>query len=320
MSSYEVAKAVEKPVFQSPSVMGAGIARTNSPASDREIARIQAKLVSAKMFPRDPAKALEKIEMECSRRAVAEHAIYQFARGGSSITGPSIRLAESIARSWGNIDYGFEEVEVGHGSSKVRTYAIDYEANTSAERTFYVEHKRDTRSGSALLTNSRDIYEAVANAAARRMRACILEVIPGDVVDYAVAKCQETLQSTIDLTPELIQNMLECFKRDYGITKAMIEARIQRKVETIGIELFLSLDRIYTSLRDGIATVEDFFDTTITEAKTESKPEPKPEPAPKAGMTPSRQAPSPEGYAAPETRIYDEPAPDGLFDQSFNPF
>lgn len=51
---------------------------------------------------------------------------------------------------------------------------------------FQVRHWRDTKSGGYALKDSRDIYEKVANDGARRLRACILAVIPADVVETAV--------------------------------------------------------------------------------------------------------------------------------------
>ena len=46
-------------------------------------------------------------------------------------------------------------------------------------------------------TEDRDIYELEANMSARRIRACILQMIPGDVTDAAVAACRMTASSGI---------------------------------------------------------------------------------------------------------------------------
>lgn len=48
---------------------------------------------------------------ECERKLVAENAVYQYPKGGQKVQGPSIRLAEVIARNWGNIDYGIIELD-----------------------------------------------------------------------------------------------------------------------------------------------------------------------------------------------------------------
>ena len=163
----------------------------------RQAQEVQGAIVMAKKFPRDEYDAMERIKRTCQRATLAEQAIYSYPRGGQTVMGPSIRLAEALAQNWGNIDYGVIELEQKNGSSEMMAYAWDLESNTRVTKIFTVEHKRDTRKGTYQLTDSRDIYEATANFGARRMRACILGVIPGDVVDMAVGECKETVRKGI---------------------------------------------------------------------------------------------------------------------------
>ena len=158
----------------------------------RQAQEVQAAMVIAKKFPRDEFLAIEKIKRSCQRQTLAEQAIYSYPRGGQNVSGPSIRLAEAMAQTWGNIDYGVIELNQNNGSSEMMAYAWDLETNTRVTKIFAVEHKRDTKKGAYKLEDSRDIYEATANFGARRMRACILGVIPGDVVDMAVTECKKT--------------------------------------------------------------------------------------------------------------------------------
>src|SRR5690349_331414 len=72
-------------------------------AADKAVAEVQAMLTIAKRFPRDEARAYQKVQTACQRPMLAEAARYTYNRGGSEITGPSIRLAEAIAQLWGNI-------------------------------------------------------------------------------------------------------------------------------------------------------------------------------------------------------------------------
>ena len=119
--------------------------------------------------------------------------MYEYPRGGTKVTGPSIRLAEAMAQNWGNLDYGLIELDQKAGESQVMAYAWDLETNTRQTIVFSVPHIRATKKGNVPLTDPRDIYEMVANQGARRMRSCILRVIPGDVVESAVAQCNKTL-------------------------------------------------------------------------------------------------------------------------------
>ena len=225
----------------------------------REIAEVQGMVVMAKKFPRDKIKATERILNDCTRPKLADNALYTYSRGGNEISGPSIRLAESIAQNWGNIDFGIKELEQSQGHSKVMAFAWDLETNARQTKIFDVPHVRKTKKGTFTLEDPRDIYELVANNGARRLRACILGIIPGDVIDAAVEQCERTLNTTADISPENIANMLKLFEK-VGVSKVQIEKRIQRRIDTIQPAQMVSLRKIYKSLSDGMASVGDFFE------------------------------------------------------------
>ncbi len=230
--------------------------------AQRAVAEVQAALLIARANPRDPMEARDRIMMDCARLSLAQRAVYAYARGGSDISGPSIRLAEVLAQRWGNISYGVRELEQRQGESVIQAYAWDTETNTRREMTFTVKHRRDTKKGTVHLEDARDIYELTANQGARRVRACILGVIPGDLVEDAVHECELTLQRKAAVTPERMAAMLELFK-GYGVTKAQIEARIQRHLEAITPALFVQLGKIANSLKDGISSPADWFDAEV---------------------------------------------------------
>ena len=75
----------------------------------RELAEMQAQIYLAKQFPRDQRRSTEQILTACQRPGLAAVAVYSYARGGTAISGPSIRLAEEIARDWGNLECGWNE-------------------------------------------------------------------------------------------------------------------------------------------------------------------------------------------------------------------
>ena len=238
----------------------------------REMARIQGEIFMAKKFPRDVMKALDKIEQECARPTLAKQAVYTYARGGSDIKGPSIRLAEAVARCWGNLRYGFEEVSSNGKESVVRAYAYDVENNQQAERIFTVKLGRySKRGGFAMADDPRDQYEIVANNASRRVRACILQLIPGDIIDYAVQLCSDTIAKNFKVNEDTINKLIKAFA-SYNVTEAMLEKFVQRRLIAMTADQYVRLQSIYTSLRDGIAKVEDFFETEKPEAKKEPEP------------------------------------------------
>jgi hypothetical protein len=225
----------------------------------RAIAEVQAAMMIARMNPRDPIAAMDRILQACTRPTLAEQALYTYNRGGSDVTGPSIRLAETIAQSWGNFQFGIRELEQRNGESTVEAFAWDVETNTKQVKVFQVPHIRYTRKGTTRLEDPRDIYEMVANQGARRLRACILGVIPGDVIEGAVKQAETTMRTKAEVTPERIKNLLEKFG-EYNVSKEMIEKRIQRHLDAITPALLVQLGKIYNSLKDGMSAAADWFD------------------------------------------------------------
>jgi hypothetical protein len=245
--------------FGPPAVPG-GDAAVVQVEQERAIQEVKAAMVIAKQFPRDPRVAMDRILQACARPTLAENAMYSYPRGGSVITGPSIRLAEAMAQNWGNIQFGVMELSQSRGESSVMAIAWDLETNTKQFKTFTVPHVRYTRAGVTHLEDPRDVYEMVANQAARRLRACILGVIPGDVIDAAVKQCEVTVSNAMGAPEEEVEKMVAVFEAEFGVTKEQIAKRLGHHLNaTIAAEV-LQLRKIYASLRDGMAKVSDFFD------------------------------------------------------------
>lgn len=225
----------------------------------RALAEVKAAIFLARQFPRDEVRATEKIVADCGDKAIAAKAIYTYARGGTDISGPSIRLAELIARRWGNLQCGVRELEQRKGESIVEAYAWDTESNVRDAKVFTVPHEIGLRGGQKKkLSDPRDIYELVANQGARRKRAAILTLIPFHVVDAALLQVKKTLAFTFEVTPEAIKTMSEAFA-EYGVSRAHIEARIQRRLEAITPALMVQMKGILNSLDDGMSIPADHF-------------------------------------------------------------
>lgn len=240
----------------------------------RELAETQTKYLMAERFPRDEVAAMDRILNAFSRRTLAEKAQYQFARGGSDIAGPSIRAAEAIAQQWGNMETGFRELQRGMDQSgvpfsEVEAFATDLQARNTKRLQFIVRHWRDTKSGGYKLKDERDIYELCANQAQRRLRACILASIPGDVTEAAMQQAEVTLTASADTSPAAMAKMLEAFS-GFGVAKEHIEKRIQRRIDAITPAQVVSLKRIYASLRDDMSTPSEWFDMGDATPPTEA--------------------------------------------------
>jgi hypothetical protein len=277
-------------------------------ASARAAQEVQAAMIIAKRFPRDEMQAHTRIVQACKRKALAEHAMYAYPRGGQMVTGPSIRLAEVLAQSWGNLDCGLIELEQRKGESTMMAYAWDLETNSRNSKTFQVRHERKSGQRITPLTDPRDIYEICANQGARRIRACILAVIPGDIVESAITECEKTLAGN-NQTPitDRARQMVVAFL-NFGVTQEMIERRLGHKLESVIETELVGLRKIYASIKDGMATRESFFtmdepaadpnkpraDTLAGKIKGNKQPKGEPTDTPAGEGAPATDAPSAE--------------------------
>ena len=265
-------------------------------ASSRAAQEIQAAMVIAQKCPRDMVLAQKRIMNACTRKKLAESALYAYPRGGQTITGPSIRLAEVLAQSYGNIDFGIIELEQRQGESSVMTYAWDLETNVRQTKVFTVKHERSARGGITKLTDPRDIYEMTANQGARRLRACILGVIPGDIIEDAVEQCEKTMQST-EKEPliDRIKKMGAAFL-EMGVNTAMLEKRLGHRLEVCSETEMVSMRKIYLSMKDNMTTRDQWFGDSVPEKATISVDQLKP------GTPDAPKTPAPGGAAEAEQK------------------
>ena len=254
-------------------------------AMSRAAQEVQGQIVMAKKFPRDVTGAATRIAEACKRKALAEKACYKYAKGGTQITGPSIRLAEVLAQNWGNIDFGIHELEQRNGESTVMCYAWDLETNARQTKVFQVGHKMKARDNIKTLTDPREIYEHVANQGARRLRACILGIIPGDIQDMAVDACRKTLAgNNTEPIADRIRVMVQAFA-EFGVTQEMLELRLQHKIAATDEMDLVNLREVYNSMKDGMSSRTDWF--TVGDEKDVDDG-----PTPPAGQTkPKKKAP-----------------------------
>lgn len=224
------------------------------------MAEVQARVIMAKQFPRDITLVGNKIQAACERLSLAKVAEYQYKRGSTSVTGPSVKLLEVVAQCYGNLSYGWDCVhrDLENHISHCKAHAWDMENNIPVEITFDVPHVREKRTGNEILTNPRDIYELEANQAARRYRKCLEQIVPRDMVEQAVEWCNETLTHGVDIQKG-IEDAITFFKNNYGIKIQQIEKYFGMSRQAFNKNQYLELQKIYASVRDGMSYINDFF-------------------------------------------------------------
>jgi hypothetical protein len=255
-----------------------------STESSRVIQEVQAALIIAKKFPRDETAAFKRIMTSCKRLTLANQAIYNLPISGRNQTGPSIRLAEVLAQAWGNMKFGVNELSRVEGvSSSCVAFCWDQETNTNSEIAFEVDHFIMARGAKKYIVDPAEIDRLIASRGARKLRQCILKVIPPDIVEEAMNQCKNTIKNG-DGSPlsDRVRKLVVWFG-SYQVTQEMIEKRLGHSVDTIDGEEYLDLTAIATAMKDGQGKRSTFFPTDEDDKpktsslndllKTEKKPE-----------------------------------------------
>ncbi|HEX7906739.1 MAG TPA: hypothetical protein VF534_01420 [Paraburkholderia sp.] len=239
--------------------------------SERAIAEARGQMQLAKMFPRDLNAAYAEMMDACKLMALAKVAFYSVPQGGQKVTGPSIRLAEEIARIYGNFEFGHRElsrVEAtpdSFGKSEIEVYAWDKEKNNRSIRQITVLHVLDTRDGPRKLRDQKDIDNKIANVASKQARGRILALMPKWLVEAAQEECRKTLAG--DNSEPLavrVRKMTQAFA-PFGVTTAHLEGYLGVKLDDILVDQLIDLTGVFNAIREGAAPSEFFGENAAAE-------------------------------------------------------
>lgn len=149
---------------------------------------IDAQLTAAHRFPRSVTKFMTGArKLATYDRAIAESCIYSLPRGGKMIAGPSVRLAEIVASSYGNLHYGSRIVDTDDTNITAQGVAWDLEKNLRVT----VEIKRRITDKYGKRFNE-DMIIMTGNAAASiALRNAIFRVVPRAYVDIIYREAQK---------------------------------------------------------------------------------------------------------------------------------
>lgn len=226
--------------------------------SERAIAEAQGQLILAKRFPRDLNAAYAELMDACKMPAMANVAFYALPRGGKTISGPSVRLAEEIARVYGNFEYGHRELSRTAGKSEIEVYAWDKQTNNRSIRQITVMHTIDTKDGSRPLRDQKDIDDKIANVASKQIRGRILAMMPKWMVEAAINECRATLAgNNSEPIGVRVRRMTQAFAT-FGVNVDHLERRLGHKLDDVTLDELVDLTGIYNAIKEG-ERASDFF-------------------------------------------------------------
>ncbi len=295
------------PVDQAVAVPTPGrIGQATAVEQSRAVAEVQAAIVVAQQCPRSIATARTAMSESCKLLGFAEKAFYSYPRGGTTVTGASVYLARELARCFGNVQYGINELrrDDAHRQSEMQAWAWDVETNTRSSQTFIVPHMRDKSGGPVPLVDLRDIYESNANQGARRLRQAIFSILPVWFVEEAQEICRATLARG-DGKPlaDRVDAAIKAFAA-LDIPTGRLEQKLGKPRDRWNAYDLAQLRITHRSIERGEVTVDDEFpQARVTVAEIEAQAT-----GSKARRSATgTQATTPEAGQAPVTYDPDDP-------------
>lgn len=282
-------------------------------------AQVEARYIMAIQRPRDMDRVRVTMLKESARPSFAAVARYSKPIGGSSVEGFSIRFAEAVLRSIGNVHV--ESVTLYDDAEKriVRVSATDLEVNLTLNKDITINktvERRKVREGQTVITSRLNtggqrvyIVEATeddlavkeAALTSKALRQLALRLIPGDILDECLTKVEETLRNRDAKDPDTEKKKLADAFAALGVTPDQLAELLGHKLEQIVPAELKTLREIYTAIKDGDATWFEYIDAKRGERAAAATPATSPAagPAPKnaaellAQQLQQRKAPPP---------------------------
>ncbi|MBQ2290208.1 MAG: hypothetical protein II249_06035 [Bacteroidaceae bacterium] len=221
---------------------------------------IDVQISTAKAYPRDVAASLQRIgALAMLDEDVAAECFYKLKRGSgdnaSYIEGVSVRLAEIIAKEWGNIRV--QSRIIGNDGKKITSQGIchDLESNYAASVT--VERRITDKYGK---TFSEDMQVVTGNAAnAIAFRNAVLKVVPAAVTKKIVDEIKRKALGQTSELPERRQKMFAAFAKLRVSKEQIFDYLSVQSAEEIDMERVLTMLGAFQAIKEGTTTVEETF-------------------------------------------------------------
>lgn len=221
-------------------------------------AEIAQQVATARQYPRSVKRASSAIQSLVTLDAeAAEDCIYALPRGGKPIRGPSVRLAEVVAQSWGNNRVAARVVEIDRQEKVIVAEAVFHDLETNAAVKTSVRRRISDRQGRLL---NDDMIVVTGNAACSiAKRNAILGGVPKAVWNRAYNAAEGVIKGDVKTLAERRERAIKSFGT-WGVKPEQIFAALGvAGEEEVTLEHLPSLIGMYNAIKNGEETVETLF-------------------------------------------------------------
>lgn len=260
-------------------------------------AEIESAFVMALKMPRNRDQARIEILDSCKSLMFAGKVKYKKPVGkkkvGSAwvqnyVEGPSIRFAEEMIRSWGNIKVQCATIYEDAHKRITLVNAVDLQKNISYSKqiTIIKTVERKNATGRDVISERLNSYNQrvfivvatddevnIKEAAliSKEIRNASLRLIPQDIIDEAMTVSVATLKAGISSDMKSARKAILDSFATIGVKPKDIEEYIGHGIDTISPEEIVGLRAVYKTISDGQATWKEYIDKEdiVVEGKVE---------------------------------------------------
>lgn len=222
---------------------------------------IDVQISTAKKYPRSIQKfRQDALSMATIDPQIAASCFYKLKRNskeGSTkiIEGPSVRLAEIIASSWGNLRFGARIISEDDRFVIAQGVAHDLEKNVfnSIEVSRRITDSKGRKYSDDMIAVTKNAASSIA------LRNAIFKTVPFAYAKQIYEQAKKTAVGNAKTLNERRSAMLEKFEK-ISISKNQILDMLEKpSIEDIGLSEIEIMIGVYTAIKDGDTTIEEQF-------------------------------------------------------------
>lgn len=242
-----------------------------------ERASVDMQISTAKKYPRTLSKVkADMLSFATLDEETAQSCFYTLPRGGKTIQGPSVRLAEIAVSCYQNLRAGARVIStVTHGENPhviVQAVAHDLQNNVAIT---IEKRRRITKKKTKDAIDEDDINLSCNACASIAFRDAVFKVVPQALIKPVYEQAKKVAVGDIKSLADKRGKVMDRLKQ-MGVVEERILARVEaRKVDDIDLEKLEILIGLGTALKDGETTLEEAFPVVVARPDIVSKDAPK---------------------------------------------
>lgn len=225
---------------------------------------IDVQIATAKQYPRVLSQVLNNIEtLATMDEEIAGSCFYTLRRQGKVIEGASVRMAEIVASSWGNLRT--QARIIANDGKTITAQGVCHDLETNLAVSVEVKRRITDKEGR---TYNEDMQIMTGNAAcAIALRNAVFKVVPAALIKNAIDKAKKVSLGESMTLETSREKMMQYFKTIGVEEKQILEYLGIKKIDEVDIDMVVELRGLANAIKEGTTTIQECFAPKVDEEK-----------------------------------------------------